>query len=345
LRVVHYLNQFFGQIGGEDKAHADLQVKPGAVGPGLALKEQLGERAEILATVIGGDNTMAENLDQTAAAAAELIAEYNPDLLIAGPCFNAGRYGMACGAVCKATGERLGVPTVMGIAETNPAVEVYHKHTFMVPVGNTAAKMRPAVKAMVEVAMTLVEGRHPEKGSFLPRGVRELTLMESRGATRAVAMLAARLSGEPVTTELPLPKFDRVDPAPPLRAVTTATIILATEGGLTPKGNPDGIEMSMATRFGCYSLEGMDRTDPALFAVAHGGYDNRVAQEDPNRLLPLDVLREFEHEMAIGKVAEFFYTTSGNATSVENATRFGKAIAEDIRKRFKENVGVIFTAT
>jgi glycine reductase len=345
LRVVHYLNQFFGQIGGEDKAHADLQVKPGAVGPGLALKEQLGERAEILATVIGGDNTMAENLDQTAAAAAELIAEYNPDLLIAGPCFNAGRYGMACGAVCKATGERLGVPTVMGIAETNPAVEVYHKHTFMVPVGNTAAKMRPAVKAMVDVASTLVEGRHPEKGSFLPRGVRELTLMESRGATRAVAMLTARLSGEPVTTELPLPKFDRVDPAPPLRDVTTATIILATEGGLAPKGNPDGIEMSMATRFGCYSLEGMDRTDPALFAVAHGGYDNRIAQEEPNRLLPLDVLREFEHEKAIGKVAEFFYTTSGNATSVENATRFGKAIAEDIRKRFKENVGVIFTAT
>lgn len=345
LGVVHYLNQFFGQIGGEDKAHAGLQVKAGAVGPGLALKEQLGERAEILATVICGDNTMAENLDKTSAAAAELIADYKPDLLIAGPCFNAGRYGMACGAVCKATGERLGVPTVMGIAETNPAVAVYHKHTFMVPVGNTAAKMRLAVKAVVDVASTLVEGRHPEKGSFLPRGVRELTLMDTRGATRAVVMLAARLSGEPVTTELPLPKFDRVDPAPPLRDVSTATIILATEGGLALKGNPDGIEMSMATRFGCYSLEGLDRMDPALFVVAHGGYDNRVAQEDPNRLLPLDVLRELENEKAIAKVAEFFYTTSGNATSVENATRFGKAIAEDIRRRFKENVGVIFTAT
>ena len=122
-------------------------------------------------------------------------------------------------------------------------------------------------------------------------------------------MLAARLSGEPVTTELPLPKFDRVDPAPPLARCRTATIVLATEGGLAPQGNPDGIEMSMATRFGCYSLEGMDRMDPALFAVAHGGYDNRVAQEDPNRLLPLDVLREFEREKAIGRVADVFYTT------------------------------------
>jgi glycine reductase len=345
LRVAHFLNQFFGQIGGEDKAHAGLQVKAGAVGPGLALKEQLSEQADIVATVICGDNTMAENLDKTAAAAVELIADYKPDLLMAGPCFNAGRYGMACGAVCKSTGERLGIPTVMGVAETNPAVEVYHKHTFMVPVGNSAAKMRIAVKAMADVALTLSEGRYPEAGSFLPRGVRELILMETRGATRAVAMLAARLSGEAAITELPLPKFDRVDPAPPLHDVTTATIILATEGGLAPKGNPDRIEMSMATRFGCYSLEGLAGTDPTLFAVAHGGYDNRIAQEDPNRLLPLDVLRELEAEKAIGNVAEFFYTTSGNATSVENATRFGKAIAEDIHRRCKENVGVIFTAT
>ncbi|MGE5256921.1 MAG: glycine/betaine/sarcosine/D-proline family reductase selenoprotein B, partial [Hyphomicrobiales bacterium] len=125
LRVVHYLNQFFGQIGGEDKAHTGLQVKAGAVGPGLALRDQLGSRGEILATVICGDNAMAEHLDENAAAAAERVAEYRPDLLVAGPCFNAGRYGMACGAVCKSTAERLGIPTVMGIAETNPAVEVY----------------------------------------------------------------------------------------------------------------------------------------------------------------------------------------------------------------------------
>jgi hypothetical protein len=30
---------------------------------------------------------------------------------------------------------------------------------------------------------------------------------------------------------------------------------------------------------------------------------------------------------------------------VENAERFGKEIAQDIRKQYKENVGVILTAT
>lgn len=345
LRVVHYLNQFFGQIGGEDKAYADLQVKPGAVGPGLALKEHLGQSGQIVATIICGDNTMAENLDEKAALVAKLAEEYRADLLIAGPCFNAGRYGMACGAVCKAVEERLGIPTVTGIAETNPAVEVYRSNTHMVPVGNSAAKMRQAVKAMVDVALPLATGSQPEKASFLPRGIRELTIAEKSGATRAVELLAARLASRPAVTELPLPKFNRVDPAPPIPDLSKATILLATEGGLTPKDNPDGIEMSMATKFGCYSLEGMAGIDPALFAVAHGGYDNRIAQQDPNRLLPLDVMREFEREKIVHKVADIFYTTAGNATSVENATRFGKAMAEDIRRRFKEKIGVLFTAT
>jgi glycine reductase len=345
LRVVHYLNQFFGQIGGEDQAHVGLQEKAGAVGPGLALREQLGSRAEIVATVICGDNAMAENLDANAAEAAERIAAYRPDLLVAGPCFNAGRYGMACGAVCQATAERLGIWTVMGIAETNPAVEVYRRQTLMVPVGGSAAKMRAAMQAMVAVALAAAEGRPLEAGSVLPRGLRELTAMEKTGAARAVDMLAARLCNEPANTELPLPKFDRVAPAPPIADLSRATIVLATEGGLTPTDNPDRIEMSMATKFGCYSLAGMAAMDAALFAVAHGGYDNRIARQDPNRLLPLDVLREFENERTIGKVADVFYSTSGNATAVENAARFGKAIAADIRRRFTETVGVVFTAT
>ena len=31
-RVVHYLNQFFGQIGGEEKADVPPMVKEGAIG-------------------------------------------------------------------------------------------------------------------------------------------------------------------------------------------------------------------------------------------------------------------------------------------------------------------------
>ena len=42
LRVVCYLNQFFGQIGGEDKAGVAPQVFPGAVGAARAVQQALG---------------------------------------------------------------------------------------------------------------------------------------------------------------------------------------------------------------------------------------------------------------------------------------------------------------
>ena len=43
LRVVCYLNQFFGQLGGEDKAGVGPQVMPGAVGSARAVQQALGD--------------------------------------------------------------------------------------------------------------------------------------------------------------------------------------------------------------------------------------------------------------------------------------------------------------
>lgn len=345
LRIVHYLNQFFGQIGGEDKADTPCQVKPGPVGPGLAFQQLFGDRAEIVATVICGDNFMAENLEEAAQEAAEAIAGYQPDLFLAGPSFSSGRYGMACGAVCRAVAIRLKVPAVTGMSEDNPALPLYRSHAYVAPAGKSVARMREAARNMVDLALCLAEGRTPAEGTYFNRGIRELVILEKRGAARAVEMLAATLRGEPVTTELPLPSFEKVPPAPPLADLTRATIVLATEGGLTPAGNPDRIEMAMATRFGRYPLAGLESLTPDLFTVGHGGYDNTHARANPNRLLPLDALRALAAEGMVGAVGEWFYTTAGNATSVENATRFGQEIARDIRKTFQDRVGVIFTST
>ncbi|HMH49132.1 MAG TPA: glycine/sarcosine/betaine reductase selenoprotein B family protein, partial [Candidatus Acidoferrum sp.] len=38
MRVVCYLNQFFGQLGGEDKAGLGPQISTGAVGPARAVQ-------------------------------------------------------------------------------------------------------------------------------------------------------------------------------------------------------------------------------------------------------------------------------------------------------------------
>lgn len=63
IRVVHYINQFFAQIGGEEKADYAPEYREGAVGPGLALNAAFKGEAEIVGTVICGDSYFNENLE------------------------------------------------------------------------------------------------------------------------------------------------------------------------------------------------------------------------------------------------------------------------------------------
>ena len=76
LRVVHYLNQFFGGIGGEDKADVRPTVKVGIVGPGALLQKALGDEA----TVVLGTLLLAsgEPLVMPAEAMAEMEMEATP---------------------------------------------------------------------------------------------------------------------------------------------------------------------------------------------------------------------------------------------------------------------------
>ena len=48
FRVVHYINQFFAQIGGEEMAHIAPELRDGAVGPGAALLANWKGEAEIV---------------------------------------------------------------------------------------------------------------------------------------------------------------------------------------------------------------------------------------------------------------------------------------------------------
>ena len=73
-----------------------------------------------------------------------------------------------------------------------------------------------------------------------------------------------------------------------------ARIALVTSGGIVPKGNPDHIESSNAQKYGSYCIDGVDTLDADHYETAHGGYDPSYANENPNRVVPLDVVREME---------------------------------------------------
>ena len=62
MRIVHYVNQFFGGKGGEEAADLEPDLQDGAVGPGRLLEQVLGGDAHVVRSIIVGDNYAAENL-------------------------------------------------------------------------------------------------------------------------------------------------------------------------------------------------------------------------------------------------------------------------------------------
>ena len=64
LRVVHYLNQFFAGVGGEERSDHPVSARPGPVGPGALLDKIFGEDAEVVGTVFAGDGLFAENEEE-----------------------------------------------------------------------------------------------------------------------------------------------------------------------------------------------------------------------------------------------------------------------------------------
>ena len=86
--------------------------------------------------------------------------------------------------------------------------------------------------------------------------------------------------------------------------------------------------MSLSSKYGEYSIEGLECLCEASHETAHGGYDPVACNQDPNRVLPVDVLREMEKEGRIGSLHDKFYTTVGNGTSVANSKAYGAEIAQ-----------------
>ncbi len=332
-KAVHYLNQFFGQIGGEDKASTEPLVKSGPVGPGVLFQELLGAEVEIAATVVCGDNYFGEHIDEATERVLSLIKGFNPDIVVAGPAFNAGRYGIACGSVCAAVVDRMGIPAVAGMHPENPGVDAYRKTVYIVETKGTTAGMREAALKMSRLVLKLVKGEplgSPEAEGYFSRGIRRNFFAGETGAVRAVSMLLKKLKGESFSTEYPMPVFDRVRPPPPVEKTGEAVLALVTSGGIVPKGNPDRLESSSATKYGKYDISGRSRLIPETHETAHGGYDPTYANADPNRVLPLDVARDLEREGRIGRLYPWYYATVGNGTSVARAVQFAREIAGDL---------------
>ena len=215
----------------------------------------------------------------------------------------------------------------------NPGVDLYQDAVYIIQTRDSVRGMPEAIKKMVGLALKLAAGEtigRPQDEGYFPRGIMVNETVEQTGAERVVDMLLDKLAGRPFESEVSRPMYDRVPPAPPVQDLARATVALVTDGGLVPKGNPDRIEIRTATRFGRYSIAGQSGLFAEDFEVNHEGYDSIFVRQDPHRLVPVDVLREFEEEGLIGALYPRFYSTTGVANIVDTMKTMGRTMAAEM---------------
>jgi len=336
--VICYVNQFFAGLGGEEKADQEPYIAAGCLGPAQAVNAAL-EGAQVMHTVVCGDNCMGSHTEEAVARILELLRGRDCALFIAGPAFQAGRYGVACGSICRAVEKELHIPALTSMHEENPGVEMFKKDVVIFRGGRSAAGMRGDVRTMTGFANRLLRGE-PSRGAaaegYFPRGCRhELFLPDTRentAAYRGVQMLIKKMNGQPYETELVIPQKEAVPAASAVRDLSRAVIAMVTTGGIVPADNPDRIQSASATRWGRYDISGMERLEAGAFKTIHAGFDPAAANADPNVIVPLDAMRAYERAGKFGRLHRYFYSTVGTGTTEAEARRMAQEMIPFLRQ-------------
>jgi glycine/betaine/sarcosine/D-proline reductase family selenoprotein B len=336
-KAILYINQFFGQIGGEEMADHAPEIREGLVGPAMELQKQLGDEYQVTHTIICGDNFMGSRQEEAIKTILGFLEGKEFDIFFAGPAFRAGRYGSACGNICKAVKEKFNVPVITSMNEENPGVEMFKKDMYIFKGGASAASMRKDVAAMAKFAIKLMNGEEllsAEEEGYFGRGIRKQVYLNPpvNAADRVINMLLKKIRGEKFQSELPIPPSDLVPIAPAISPdeLSKIKVAMVTSGGIVPVGNPDRIQSASATKWGKYDISELDDLVEGEYMTIHAGFDPAAANADPDVIVPLDALRAYEKEGKIGGVYKYFYATVGTGTTQAEAARMGREIAAEL---------------
>ena len=349
-RVMHYINQFFVGIGGEDKAEVPVGAYDGAVGPGVLLQKLLGDSAEIVVTTYCGDDYFAEYSDKALEDIVQIAREQNINLVVAGPAFNSGRHGFACAEVCHAVNSLLGLACVTAMHLANPGLGSYKqykdKRVYAFPTKESVAGMGEALAKIAQFVPKLVSGSvigSPGEEGYITRGFRAEKLVSKSGAERAVDMVLDKHSNKPFTTEIPIEKLDLVPAAPGIADMKSCCLALATTAGVLPKGNPDGFKVYRNNQWRKYSIDKLDTMKDTGWDAIHGGYNNVFMKENPNYGVPLDACRVMEREGLFAALYPYFYMATGVLALIPEMQYVGKEMASDMKAQGVDAVLLVST--
>jgi glycine reductase len=232
------------------------------------------------------------------------------------------------------------------MAIENPGVDLYRQELYIVDSGSSVGAMRDVLTNMAGIAVKLsqqVEIGSPQAAGYIPRGILHNAVVEQTAAERLVAMVVAKTQGAPYESEFISTTLPAVPAPPPVVDLSKAKVAIITDGGLVPKGNPDNISPYAATNWGAYNIDDLNDLEGDNYEVSHRGYDTRYVEQDPDRLVPVDAMRDLEKSGVLGKLHGEFISTSGLANPLANSRRLGREIAEKLKA---EGVtAVILTST
>ena len=149
---------------------------------------------------------------------------------------------------------------------------------------------------------------------------------------RSVEMLLARMGGHDWLTELPIRMPDAIVPAEPIADLSNAKLGLVTTGGLVPRGNPDRLVRGGAKEYLRYSIDGIDSLSADEWESVHRGFYTAIVNENPNYVLPLNVVRDVEQAGEVASVYDWILTTSGVGTAIADARQIGAAMAAEFKE-------------
>ena len=340
-KILHYLNQFFAGIGGEDKAGQEFLFLSHAVGPGVVLRDLLKSPEVEYATVVCGDNFFHENEEAVLASLTEAVTQFAPDLFIAGPAFHAGRYGLACAKAASFVRQRWNIPALTGLYEENPGTREIGRHVLVIQTGSSAASMQATLKRCADLAALLLkkdfDGVERFKEEYCLRIPRRFTVQAGASdSVRAADMLVAKLGGVAVESEIP-----RVEFVPSSDSRGDSRSVACNAGDRDGRGF--GAERQSrpsselrGTKYFKYSIKERDDLKPGEFEAMHTGYDTSTVNADPDRLIPLDAMRTLERAGNFGRLHDYYYVTTGTGAMPAKMQELGVGIAEEAARLGRE---------
>ncbi len=350
VRIIYFINQFFAGMGGEDKADIPLQFREELLGPGKRLQTLLGDSARIVVTAYCGDNYFAEHRDEILASIVKIAKDSNVQMMVAGPAFNAGRYGFACVETCHAVSASLRLDCVTGMHTENPAVEGYRQYkdrrVFAIPTAGSAQGMEAALSGMAQFILKLAAGSAVGSASeegYIPRGFRVSKFVTKSGAERAIDMLLDKVACCPFVTEIPIESLEAIPVPPRIANLSDIHLALASSCGITPPDNPARFVVGKNSRWGKFSIEKLDSMKDTRWDIIHSGYNIAFMRDNANFGVPLDVCRDMEREGIFAKLYPFFYGTSGGGGTISAMQNIGKEMAHDIKAEGLDAVLLVST--